>query len=279
MRRGISVPMLGLCLAAMVGCGGGATEEADGTTTAPEDVTTTTAEDDTSTTQSEDTTTTGGSQGSASLPFEDGFDDDRNGWDPQSIPQVGLAIDSGFYAMAYNADPEAFVEYFPDVLVDAAEAGDLAGVFVEATVSFQSPAAAIVACHVDPDLTAQSPGGYFFSADSSGHLAISKREVDGAVTKLATTNPDGGDPFATASPHPFTVGESLDLGAECNTTADGVELSLFLNGVPALDAFDVTDPWPPGIVEIVGAISGAALQRDGFTPFNILWDNVFIETV
>jgi hypothetical protein len=264
------VAAVGLVTAA---CGTAAgVEEADPVTTTTEvrDTTTTTAAEETTT-----TTEAESDEATSDLPFDEVFEDDSNGWGPVSTPEVEVALQDSALVMAYESHPNYFVEYFPDVLLDDAVRGDLGRVFAEATVQFEAPGAAVLACNVDPDLAAPSPGGYFFVANGAGHVQISKREPDGQITKLASTSP-ADDPFDEASAV-FTVGESIDLGMECLTSEDGVELHLFVDGEPVLDATDTEDVWDAGLVEVIGGVTSTVVERDGFSPFVITWDNLYVE--
>jgi hypothetical protein len=212
--------------------------------------------------------------------IEDSFDDDENGWGPQSDDAVDLSIEGGAFNMVVpSGDARGFVEYFPDVLLGAAEEGDLDSVEATAEISWTSPASPLLACYVDPDLDSTAPGGYFFVVYPNGQAAIAKRLDSGEVEYLdrsASADDEDAEPLFDAD-DPDDL--SVELGMRCEPGDDGVELTLSLDGEEILSTTDDDDPYDGGLVEIVGARSKAAVEEVGERKWEIHFESLTVTDV
>lgn len=178
-----------------------------------------------------------------------------------------------------SGDAKGFVEYYPDVLLDVVEDGELEAVDATAEISWTSPASPVLACRVDPDLESAAPGGYFFAAYPNGQVAIAKRLESGEVEYLersAAADDEDAEPlFDVDDPDDLSV----EVGMRCEPDGDGVELALSLDGDEVLSVTDDDDPYGPGIVEIVGARSKAAVEDVGEREWEIHFESLTITDI
>lgn len=206
-----------------------------------------------------------GADGARSIVLEEDFSDDAAGWGTEEGPEVSVQFRNGYFVMEMKEDIQAFIEYFPNSLVEPAEAGELADVVVEAQLHVGSPGAAIVTCYGSTDLTVPAGGsGYYFFVTPLERAGIYRMHADREAEQLAKAESLG---FVVDEQTPATV------TAECSPAGDGsLDLTMSVNGEVILEANDPNPP-EPGLVGVAAGIDSVAKNVLGrFEPFTAAFD-------
>jgi hypothetical protein len=167
--------------------------------------------------------------------FEDGFDDDRNGWGVIDDPEFGsTAYEAGGYVWVFSG---RVAHWIPGVLGEQYDRGELEmrDVIVRAEATIDKGDGVVgVACRETPDTDADWQWYEFVARD--GFAAIRHADVESNIEVLAESKD-----VVLPSGEPFTI-----EGA-CVDNADGdVHLALILNGSPVLQT-TAADPLGNGV--------------------------------
>lgn len=216
----------------------------------------------------------------------DTFDDDTNGWSPESLDDefaTGVIAD-GVMSFSQSTSyldtlPEGRTAVplivWPSLIEPIAES--LTDVRMEATVALTTGAAAGFACGVDPTNERQS--AYFVGLSSAGIVTLNKFGADGRFDKLAQIPemPADGPAALPADPaFDYDPATAYRLAAECRLGSDEAEITLELDGEVLLTVVDDDDPIASGIVGVYHGESSLLNEIQGFQPYGVVFDDVVI---